>query len=536
MEPGLTGWRRNVLKAGIALIILIACAALTAQAPSNKFKLRVGARLSGTEEYRIEKTAGGFRLSGTGQLEGTGIKMANTYEVILAPDRSLQRYKMDVQSNGREQIIEAHREGDKVLMRAEAGGQGRDRSVDFKPGTVLLDNLVTGPLQVLLDSHLALPAELSLLVPQQLVAVPGKLVDAGTTTGTLDGRPVTVHRYQLTGTVTMEILALPPSNLLLRAYVALQNVELVRDGFVPAAEKIEESPPTVQERTLTFPSGDLQFPATLCLPAKRTGRVPLLVLVHGSGAHDRDETIGPNKPFRDLAWDLAGAGIGTLRYDKRTFAFRGKLDPKLTVEEEVIADAVAAVQYAPSLPEADPQRIYLLGHSLGGALAPFIAGRTPQIRGVILMAGTLRPLDELIAEQTAFQSGLQGKTPDEIAQQKAQLKRVFARIRSGEAKDDERVMNAPALYWRDLLARDPRAAWQKLKLPVLVLQGGKDVQIGKTDFDGLIMALKPGARWFDNLNHLFMPVEGKPTGAEYSLPSHVDPEVGKVITAWVGKN
>jgi hypothetical protein len=492
--------------------------------------------MTGSEEYRMEKTAAGFRLSGKAQIEGPGLKGTNTYELDLAPDRSFRGYKLEAQVGSGTQVIEARREGDKVVMRAAAGGQGRDRTVDFKPGTFLLDNLITGPIQVLLDEMPAGP--LNVLVPQVLMAVSGSLKPVGQVSGTFNGKPVTARKFELTlGSSVMEILALPPSNLLLRASVSLQGVDLVREGFVPAPEKAQEAPAGVQERPATFSSGDLQFPGTVCLPAKRSARVPLVVLVHGSGSHDADETIGPNKPFRDLAWDLAEAGIATLRYPKRTFAFKEKLDvAHLTVEEEVIADAVAAVKYAQTLPEADPQRVFLLGHSLGATLAPFIAGRTPPLRGVVLMAGTLRPLDELIYEQTAFQLGVAGQNQEEIARQVGRIKQTFARIRSGEAKDDEKVMNAPVFYWRDLLGRDPRAAWQKLKLPVLVLQGGKDVQVVKTDYDGLREAVTCEPHWFPNLNHLFMPVEGQPTGGEYSKASHVDPEVIKVIAAWVGKN
>jgi pimeloyl-ACP methyl ester carboxylesterase len=278
----------------------------------------------------------------------------------------------------------------------------------------------------------------------------------------------------------------------------------------------------------------------LTVPAGREGRGPLIVLVHGSGPNDRDETIGPNKPFRDIARGLAASGIATLRYDKRTFAFRGMGDARtFTVNEEVIDDAVAAVHFARTLPEVDSTRVFLLGHSLGGTLAPLIAERAP-LAGLILLAPGARPLDEAILDQVGTRLRLTGQPEATVTRQVEELRAAFARVRSGAAADSEMVFGAPARYWRDLQARRPLDVLQRLTIPVLVLQGGNDYQVTKADYDLVLAALaaRPEAsrqtHWFPELNHLFMPVAAPSTGTEYGRAGTVDARVIAAIATWIG--
>jgi hypothetical protein len=155
------------------------------------------------------------------------------------------------------------------------------------------------------------------------------------------------------------------------------------------------------------------------------------------------------------------------------------------------------------------------------------------------MAPAERPLDQVIPEQVRFQLRLAGQSDAEVDTQTGELKKAFARVRSGEAKDDETVFGKTARYWRDYLGRDTRAALAAVKAPVLLLQGGMDVQVLKADYDLALQALaaKPPAmreaHFFPTLNHLFMPVEGQATGAEYGRASHVSPEVIQIIAKWI---
>jgi pimeloyl-ACP methyl ester carboxylesterase len=529
------------LLAAIAATVLVAGTVVVAQ-DSNRFRTRVGKAMTGTEEYQVTRTADGYRIAGKMHTERAGKSLDATDDETLASDLTLVRYKLEA---GGAQVIEAWRDGDNIQLRVAAGGKEQTKTVPYAPAATVVDNLVTAHFQVLLDrlaGGSAPSVPFTFVVPQAMAAINGTVTRGAEEDGSLDGKPVRVRKYVLeVASLVEEFWGEIGTNRLMRVYVPMQDVELVREGFAlaPPVEPKAGTPARYVERALEVPSGALKLPATLCLPAGASGHVPLVVFVHGSGPNDRDETIGPNKPFRDLARGLAEAGIGSIRYDKRTFAFKGKIDIKtLTVEEEVLADAVAAIEFARTVPEADPARVFVLGHSLGAMFGPTIADRA-KARGAILMAPAERPFDQVILEQVTFQRKLANQSDAEVAAAVGELEKGFARIRSGEARDDEIIMSAPAHYWRDLLNRDTRAALTAVKAPVLLLQGGKDVQVSKADYDIAVQALasKPAdmreAHFFPNLNHLFMPVEGQATAAEYGKASHIPQDVIDIIAKWI---
>jgi dienelactone hydrolase len=170
-----------------------------------------------------------------------------------------------------------------------------------------------------------------------------------------------------------------------------------------------------KENEVTIGSGEWQLPGTLTLPLGQ-GAFPAVVLVHGSGPQDRDETIGPNRPFRDLAWGLASQGIAVLRYEKRTKQHAAKCAEtvdRLTIKEEVIDDALAAVALLRKNDRVDAKRIFVLGHSLGAMCAPRIAALDARIHGIILLAGNTRALEDLMIEQLDYVFSLDKSHPEE---------------------------------------------------------------------------------------------------------------------------
>jgi len=326
--------------------------------------------------------------------------------------------------------------------------------------------------------------------------------------------------------------------------------------FAPSGPQAEWSAPSYarpaafEERQVVIGSGKWQLPGILTLP-RGTGPFPAIVLVHGSGPHDGDETIGPNKPFKDLAWGLAGRGIAVLRYTKRTLKMAELKEPAaagFTVKEETVDDARAAVSLLAGAPEIRGGKIYVLGHSLGGMLAPRIAEGNGNIAGIIVMAGSCRPLEQSVIEQLKYLATLPGTDAAAAAKQIEAAERTAKEIQDlapgSAATIDLLGSRLPGSYFLDLRSYHPAETAAGLKIPILVLQGARDYQVTLKDFEAWKAALDGRdtvtLKLYAGLTHLFMPSAAPGTGPgtpqDYASPGHVVEEVIADVAAWILKH
>jgi dienelactone hydrolase len=299
----------------------------------------------------------------------------------------------------------------------------------------------------------------------------------------------------------------------------------------------------IEEHEVTVGSGEWALPGTLTMPLEGED-LPAVVLVHGSGPHDRDESIGPNRPFRDLAWGLASQGVAVLCYEKRTKEHAAQVAAmvdNLTVYEETIEDALAAVALLRETPRIDPGRIFVLGHSLGGMVAPRIGGLDDDLAGLIILAGNTRPLEDMILDQVAYLATLQETISDEdqaaVEQLEAQVARVKDPNLSADTPAADLPLSIPARYWLDLRDYHPAEFAKGLAQPMLILQGGRDYQVTEVDFQSWQAALadRPDVTFklYPDLNHLFVTGEGMSVPAEYEQPGNVAGAVVDDIAAWI---
>jgi uncharacterized protein len=176
-----------------------------------------------------------------------------------------------------------------------------------------------------------------------------------------------------------------------------------------------------------------------------------------------------------------------LRYDKRTRVYGAKTAAlaDFTVNEEVIADVLEAVNALRAQPRIDSARILVLGHSLGGVLIPRIGTADPAIAGFIVLAGAARPLEEAIVAQARYLAAADGTISAEeqqgIDRAAALAERVHA-LKPEDGKRGLRISGAPASYWLDLRGYDPPSAAKQVKAPMLILQGDRDYQVTQEEF------------------------------------------------------
>ncbi|MFS8136558.1 MAG: alpha/beta fold hydrolase [Thermomonas sp.] len=313
-------------------------------------------------------------------------------------------------------------------------------------------------------------------------------------------------------------------------------------AVAPAPAVADNAPYT--ETDLNVGEGERALPGTLTMP-KGTGqasgkRVPAVLLVHGSGPHDRDESIGPNKPFLDIARGLAAQGIAVLRYEKRTKARPQDFASGVYgVDDETTNDAVLAVDALRKVEGIDPARVFVLGHSQGGLMAPRIAAISGHVAGLVLMAAPARPLLDILIEQNRRMAVLDdGKTSDaERDAINALVAQVATTRDPATAPSTKTVLGMPAGYWTSIDSVDPVSDAKTVDLPMLILQGARDIQVVDADWQrwrgGFYDDKKVTFKLYDKLNHLGIAGEGDGNLAEYGKPGHVDPTLIDDVATWV---
>lgn len=294
-----------------------------------------------------------------------------------------------------------------------------------------------------------------------------------------------------------------------------------------------------QENSVYLNSPGHQLAAMVTTP-KNVAKFPIVVLVHGSGPSDMDETIGPNKPFKDIALGLAAQGIATVRYVKRTLLYPGEFGKSFTTKEEVTDDAAAAVALAKTVKGVDPKQIYLFGHSLGGMLAPQLGAQIVDLNGIILAAAPARKLGDIIIEQNRYFFDL---AKDATEAGKKQLDEIVKDIERskintlGTLKPDSLIIGLPASYWVALNSYDQVAVAKKLNKRIFVVQGGNDFQVSNNDFEIWKTALsgKKNAilKFYPELNHLLSTQTEKGTTAQYQKPSNVAEQLIIDLSTWI---
>jgi len=263
-----------------------------------------------------------------------------------------------------------------------------------------------------------------------------------------------------------------------------------------------------------------------------------VVMVHGSGPNNMNERLGPNELFKDMAYGLASQGINSIRYNKRSYEYGSQMVKQMnsiTIEDIVVKDAVLAVEKAR---EMGAQKVILLGHSLGGHIAPMIAEQV-MLDAVIVMAGNASPLYSLIVPQ--FEYILQNDPESSINEfQVNMIKGQVQLVEEGNFDSSTPAaalpLNMPASFWNSLKDYNPAKIAKKQDIPYLILNGGRDYQVTPEEAKKWKNGNKKAQSntiIYSKLNHMFFMGEGVCIPAEYSKRGNLEEKVLIDIVKWI---
>jgi alpha-beta hydrolase superfamily lysophospholipase len=301
---------------------------------------------------------------------------------------------------------------------------------------------------------------------------------------------------------------------------------------------------------VTIPAAGFTIAGTLTLPPGASGsagrlRHPTIVLVAGSGPVDRDALVAGIPIFTQLAGDLAKRGYMVLRYDKRGVGQSGGRTETATLQDYA-DDLVAIVRWLERRDDVDDNRLAVVGHSEGGAIAMLAAGRDKRIKALALVAAPGSTGAELILEQQSHQLDLMKVSEEERAEKIALQKKIQQAVLSGKGLDGlppqiQKQANTP--WFRSLLAFDPAQAMEKVAQPVLILQGDLDVQVPPHHADKLAELARARKKnaivevvHIPGINHLLVPATtGEVQEYQALTEKKVSEQVSVTIADWLKK-
>ncbi|SMG49202.1 hypothetical protein SAMN05661096_03580 [Marivirga sericea] len=333
--------------------------------------------------------------------------------------------------------------------------------------------------------------------------------------------------------------------------------------------------PRPQEPTEPYPyfSEDIMFQnkeanitlsGTLTLPNGQTD-FPIVVLISGSSAHNRNQEVAGHKPFLVIADYLTSNGIGVLRYDDRGVG-QSEGEYEIAAYAEIASDVESAVAYLKSRKDVNSKKIGLIGHSGGGLIAPLVASRRKDISFIVMMAAPAIPGYELILLQTETLNKAKGISDDKTQVELAFYESIFSAVIESSDLDETRsdlsasfkaqpeslpeevkvedvnkiLQIFTAAWFQNFLQYDPSVALEQVDCPVLAINGAKDLQIpGEENLDAIKLALDKGGndmvtiKKMPKLNHLFQEADtGLPD--EYStIEQTFSPLALEEIEAWI---
>ncbi len=547
------------VRLGLCSVFALTTAAM-AQVPreiDGSLLFTLGGAPAGAESYRLERGGGGLRLSGEVDLRVPTLHIVQSVDVEADEWLAFRTARvLAVVNDDTTEVALVRDNGFGVQTRTEGDSTVSARVETPERSVLLTNNVIHHVVQFawLFDGGVGESRE---FVAFPRVPVTVQLQESGTITQGMQESAFRRFYLNIANRLGAYVW-LAEDGTALKVSVPIQAFEAVSEEHQawapllnldpkPREDSAPESLPDFEAEDVQFASDSLTLAGTLTLP-RGSGPWPAAVLISGSGAQDRDEnTPGPGGLklgiFRAIADTLTRRGLAVLRYDDRGVGGSGGSLASAGLSD-LVADVRAAVRYLRGRAEIDATRIALVGHSEGGIIAPIVAAEDSEVAGIVLMAGTATPLDSVLVEQIVGAAREAGGDSAALAESREMVERLSRAVREGE--DIEGLDLPPTLeqlarsrWLREHVEHDPLVTIRKVGSPVLIVNGGQDVQVAPEHARRLAAALAEArhpdfeVKIFPELNHLFAVSRGEGT-AEYADPkAKVDAEFLGYLADWL---
>jgi dipeptidyl aminopeptidase/acylaminoacyl peptidase len=544
-----------------AVLAVFAASSLHAQVPrdlSGRLLFKLGVVPAGSESYRVEQMPdGGYRLSGDVDLQVPGFHIVQHLEVEAGARLAFRNARVQAAVNNDSTEVTLTREDGEAQQTTIQADSTSTASITTPEHSVLLTNNVIHHIAQFAWLYDGALGETQEFVAFPRVPVTVKYEQRGT--AMKDGEALAFRRYFLNLANRLGAYVwLADDGTALKVLVPLQAFEAVSEAHQHWADRLSletekpeaDAPPSddYDAEEVRFESDTVTLAGTLTTP-RGEGPWPAAVLITGSGPQDRDEnTPGPGGLklgiFRSIADTLTRRDIAVLRYDDRGVGASGGNLGSAGLSD-LVADVQAAVRFLRGRSEIDGTRIALIGHSEGGIVAPIVAADDSELAAIVLMAGTATSLDSVIIEQTVSAALEAGGDSADLARAREMMEEFSQAIREGRDLEETdlpaglKALEAARKWLREHMQHDPLATIREVQAPVLIVNGGQDIQVAPEHARRLGAALREGGhpdyevKIFPRLNHLFAVSRGA-GAAEYADPgAEVDSEFLSYLADWL---
>lgn len=547
--------RKGCRHLSAALLALTTAASITAGAQTAQssglatFLVLVRGVRVGSETVDVAKTETGWLISATGALRAPFDLVTTKFEMTYGNDWQPRQLAIEGLLGGQLLLLNTTFGVTTATSEVMQGGQRATIAKQVSPRAVVLPSSFFGAYEALaarigpapvgtrLPVFLAPDGEISVVVTR---ITPRRII---VPTGPVELRQFDLTFNQPSGPVDVEVWV-DVRNRLARVVLPTPGLSVIRDDLATVMAR-EETMRNPGDADAFIPLSGFNVAATITRPASRTGRAPAVILVAGSGVQDRDENRFGVPIFGQLAGALADAGYLVVRFDKRGVGQSGGRVENATVLTYA-EDVVAIVNWLRRQKDVDPDRIAVVGHGEGAAIAMTAATRERRIRAVATVAGAGRTGRDVTVEQ---QQIALARSEDSAAVKDAKMQlqlRINEAVVSGvgwERVPADLRRQAETPWFRSWLLFDPVATMAKITQPVLIVHGSLDRQIPPSNADLLEHAARARKRSTPadtqkviapGVNHLLVAAKTGEPDEYLALPSRtIDPAVAAAIASWL---